>query len=528
MERFIEEIKNSDSAPFLFLGSGFSRRYMDTPSWNALLDKCASLAKKNYKQYISKVKKYKAEDSMYLPHIAQMIAEDFEEIWWDDESYKDLREENENWITNYASPLKITIADYLSKFNLIEDNEELSKEIEALKKINEKNSIDGIITTNWDTLAEEIFDFTSFIGQEKLLFSNVLNVGEIFKIHGCITDPNSMIFDENDYDAFNKRNHYLASKLTTIFIEHPIVFIGYSLRDDNIREILSAIIFGIGEENLRTFGKRIFFIECNFDNDDFIYTTMPVDLPAGKLDITYIKTSNYVEVYEALAENERKFPARLVRQMKSHLYNLLLTDDPKDQIYVATDLKNQEDAEKVQFVYGAGVIEKLSSDGYSVIPNDELLKDIVGLGDKKYDYEKIVTKTLLTPNKHHLPMHTFIRKSKLPVSSIDPKILKRRIKSHNELLSYRNREFMLETVNQRFSNISDILSAEKNREKQLEYALHLYPEKISNTEELKELIISNIDLLENGKANQKTSIRRLIKYYDWLSYRRYKGKTKAL
>ncbi|MBU8855436.1 SIR2 family protein [Bacillus sp. FJAT-26377] len=528
MERFIEEIKNSDSAPFLFLGSGFSRRYMDTPSWNALLDKCASLTKKNYKQYISKVKKYKPEDSMYLPHIAQMIAEDFEEIWWEDEDYKDLREENENLITNYASPLKIAIADYLAKFSLIENNENLTKEIEALKKINDNNSIDGIITTNWDTLAEEIFDFTSFIGQEKLLFSNVLNVGEIFKIHGCITDPNSMIFDENDYEAFNKRNHYLASKLTTIFIEHPIVFIGYSLRDDNIREILSAIIFGIGEENLRTFGKRIFFIECNFDNDDFIYTTMPVDLPAGKLDITYIKTSDYVEVYEALAENERKFPARLVRQMKSHLYNLLLTDDPKDQIYVATDLKSQEDAEKVQFVYGAGVIEKLSSDGYSVIPNDELFKDIVGLSDKKYDYKKIVTKTLLTSNKHHLPVYTFIKKSNLPLSSVDPKILDRRVRNHKELLNFRNGNWKFDTINGRFSSISDLISKEKNKDKQLEYALYLYPEKISNADDLKELITSNIDLLDDGKTSQKTSIRKLIRYYDWLLHRKHKRSTKTL
>ncbi|MEI2437862.1 SIR2 family protein [Priestia megaterium] len=524
MQRFIEEIKNSDSAPFLFLGSGFSRRYMKTPKWDELLEKCAFLANKNYKQYISKVKKYTAADSMYLPHVAKMIAEDFEEIWWKDEKYKDIREENENLIINYASPLKIAIADYLGKFSLQEDDQEVAKEIIALKKINEKNSIDGIITTNWDNLAEDIFDFTSFIGQEKLLFSNVLNVGEIFKIHGCISDPNSMIFDENDYVSFNKRNHYLASKLTTIFIEHPIIFIGYSLRDDNIREILSAIIFGIGEENLRTFGKRIFFLEYNFDNEDFIYTTIPVDLPAGRLDITYIKTNNFVEFYEALAENERKFPARLVRQMKSHLYNLLLTDDPKDQIYVATDLENKEDLEKVQFVYGAGVIEKLSSDGYAVIPNDELFKDIVGLSEKKYDYKEIVTRTLLTPNKNHLPVYSFIEKSNLPLSSIHPKVMARRLMSQDDLLLSRNKDWLLRSVNKRFDNLNEMVRTEKIEERQIEYALHMYPEKIQDTEELRKLITSNINLLDNGKPGQKTNMRKLIKYYDWLTY----GKDKKI
>ncbi|CAM4387595.1 hypothetical protein BAMA_10545 [Bacillus manliponensis] len=195
---------------------------------------------------------------MFLPHIAKLIAEEFEDIWWNDESYDDISKENENDIKDYALPLKIATAKYLEKFNLLNCQKDMEKEISALKKLAKNNSIDGVITTNWDCLAEEIFGFEKFIGQKALLFSNVLNVGEIFKIHGCITEPNSMIFDANDYDSFNKRNHYLASKLTTIFIEHPIVFIGYSLRDSNIREILNAIIYGIGEERLEKFGKIIF------------------------------------------------------------------------------------------------------------------------------------------------------------------------------------------------------------------------------------------------------------------------------
>lgn len=421
MKRFIDDLKKHTAAPFLFLGSGFSRRYIGSPKWDDLLKECASWTNKNYKQYVSKIKDVQKDDPMFLPHIAKLIAEEFEDIWWNTEEYAAISKENENNIENYASPLKIATAQYLSDFNFI-NNPQVKKEINALKKLTINNSIDGVITTNWDCLAEEIFEFERFIGQKTLLFSNVLNVGEIFKIHGCITEPNSMIFDANDYNSFNKRNHYLASKLTTIFIEHPIIFIGYSLRDSNIREILNAIIFGIGEENLKTFGKRIFFLEYDFEDGEFIYTTMPVDLPDGTLEITYIKTNDFISVFEAIGQNERKFSARLVRQMKSYLYELLITDDPKDQIYVATDLDNTADLEKVQFVYGAGIIEKLSDIGYSVIPNDELLRDIVGLGKKKYNYQTIVTETLLTSNKHHVPVHYFIHKSKLDISLIDKKL----------------------------------------------------------------------------------------------------------
>lgn len=54
------------------------------------------------------------------------------------------------------------------------------KEIAALKKI----VIDGIITTNWDLLLEQIFEeqeMQVYIGQKELLFSHPLEINEIYK-----------------------------------------------------------------------------------------------------------------------------------------------------------------------------------------------------------------------------------------------------------------------------------------------------------------------------------------------------------
>ena len=39
---FIEKIRNKKSAPFLFLGSGFTKHYLNTPDWKELLSKFAS------------------------------------------------------------------------------------------------------------------------------------------------------------------------------------------------------------------------------------------------------------------------------------------------------------------------------------------------------------------------------------------------------------------------------------------------------------------------------------------------------
>jgi hypothetical protein len=95
-----------------------------------------------------------------------------------------------------------------------EINAAAEAEINLLKKI----KIDGIITTNWDTLLEGCFsDFAKFVGQEELFFSELFAIGEIYKIHGCATKPESLGLTQEDYDSFHERNPYLAAKSLKAF-----------------------------------------------------------------------------------------------------------------------------------------------------------------------------------------------------------------------------------------------------------------------------------------------------------------------
>ena len=71
-------------------------------------------------------------------------------------------------------------------------------------------------------------DYKVFIGQEQLVFSSIQEIAEIYKIHGCISNPDSLIINESDYSNFYSKGKYLAAKLMTIFMEYPIIFVGYS------------------------------------------------------------------------------------------------------------------------------------------------------------------------------------------------------------------------------------------------------------------------------------------------------------
>ena len=56
-----------------------------------------------------------------------------------------------------------------------------------------------------------------------------------------MSDYNNLVFTQQDYDEFIKKKKYLSAKLLTYFSEHPLLFVGYSATDPNIRAILSDI-----------------------------------------------------------------------------------------------------------------------------------------------------------------------------------------------------------------------------------------------------------------------------------------------
>jgi len=135
-----------------------------------------------------------------------------------------------------CSPFKAEIASYIdlnSKLNLA-----YKDEIDILKSMTARN-IAGFITTNYDNFLNIIApDYITFVGQEELLFNSIQNIAEIYKIHGSISNPDSIIITSSDYDKFNRKASYLTAKLLTIFLENPIIFIGYSISDKNIRNII--------------------------------------------------------------------------------------------------------------------------------------------------------------------------------------------------------------------------------------------------------------------------------------------------
>ena len=524
-KKLTEHLQKINTAPFLFVGSGFSRRYLGLEDWKGLMERFSDLVPKEFDYYSS-------TSSNDWAKAAEMMAEDFHPIWWNDDSYKDSREEFKGRINSIFSPLKIEVAKYLRDIKYEEGQDQnTDKEIEALKNV----VIDGIITTNWDMLLEQIFsahDMEVYIGQKELMFSQPLEVNEIYKIHGCSSVPDSLVLTEDDYEDFNDKNAYLAAKLLTIFIEHPVVFIGYSLADNNINKILQSITYCLDESNIDKLKDRLIFIErAQEEPDSFLPSSLTVNQLT--IPITRVKTNQYDLVYKALSKNKRKFSMKMMRNIKSQIYELVKTNEPGERVHVV-DYEDSETAEELEFVIGLGVkavaekmdFEKESSasrefgkTGYRTLTQHDIFREVLS-ETAGYNYNYIVEETLpqLLKIYHTLPVNKFVNLSGVDHEDLDEKILKRLMLTYEDFLTKaQSKEVNDLSFEWQFSNIREIQEGYKDFEIVIQKIPLLGKEKL-DVDELEEFLLENVSHI-SLPGNEGANMRRLVRIYDWLKYR---------
>lgn len=404
-------LEEHNGGAFLFIGSGFSRRYLNLEDWRGLLAKFCSDVKP--------FKFYETSANGNLAKASTLLSEDFHEIWWELNKYQDSRSTYESELKDKTSALRVEISDYLKNINLenpfYANNEKLLEEIELFKQLN----VNGIITTNWDLFLENIFpQYTKFIGQKELLFAQLHGALEIYKIHGCVSNPHSLVLTDEDYIEFEKKNSYLAAKLLTIFMEHPIIFIGYSLSDENIRNILTSLVKCLDISNLDKLRRNLIFIQRLSDNEteQVIESSLTyiVDDENIALPITLVKTNDFIKAYTAIHETHMdRFPIKLLQKIRKQIYELEFSDSPKEKISVI-DAEKIDDYDKVDFVIGIGIKERLgiSEHGYSGICIEDILDDTISNEETKYDPLKILTLAItgkFNKRNRYLPIFKYLR-----------------------------------------------------------------------------------------------------------------------
>ena len=238
----------------------------------------------------------------------------------------DLFEDGDNF--NEIDPLKLAQFYYLrygenvyyekllNIFNL--DNKQPNKLIEELVKLN----CEYIVTTNFDDLLEkaieENFVFYEVIKEDNDFSKASFGSKLLIKMHGDLKSRN-IVFKENDYLSYSDKFPLIETFVKSIFIRNVVIFIGYSLSDFNVKQIVSWV------QNRRRNNLPIYFIEVveNFNCFEFEY------YKDKGIYILYIKEmeNEFLEIIKNISEienlsSESKLILGFLKKIKSKGKNI--------------------------------------------------------------------------------------------------------------------------------------------------------------------------------------------------------------
>lgn len=315
--------------PILFIGSGFSLRYASGPNWETLLTQVAEACPTIENDFTY----YKQKYDNNLPRVGSVFADMYFEWAWTKEGRKQFPLELFSADVPRDSYLKHAVAGLVSGLSTKGVEKNLNAELAALKRLGPH----AVITTNYDTLLEPLFPQYEVVVGQSVFRRSALVVGEIFKIHGSIKDPKSLVFTAEDYEIFNRTKRYLSAKLLTYFAEHPLLFIGYSATDENIKNVLYDMSRMFTPTTALI--PNIYILQWDRDIHEASEPPRERVVEVGddiNVRIKSISANDFGWVYEAFGAHGvmEKVDLKALRSLANRMHKLIRTDIPSKSVQV--------------------------------------------------------------------------------------------------------------------------------------------------------------------------------------------------
>lgn len=332
ISEFIGGYKNH---PVLFIGAGISLRYLDGAyTWDGLLRKIASNVNPNPRYYLDlKASCMDNHQKIDFTKIATYLEKAFNENIknsQDPELIKINDEYYENMMKGVkVSQFKLYVSKLLQQYKL-KDN----VEAEVLEFIKMRKNVGSVITTNYDSFTESAFQFDALVGND-ILLSNPY--GSVYKIHGCVNEPSKIILTEQDYLGFDQNYELIRAQLLSLFIHNPIIFLGYTITDENIKKLLKTIFTYVDPNSAMADKIRSNFLlieyEISSDNVEVLEYGITID-EGNIINIHRIKTDNFSAIYKGIANLALPISAMDIRKVQSVVRSIYEGDNDNGGINV--------------------------------------------------------------------------------------------------------------------------------------------------------------------------------------------------
>lgn len=513
IKKFVAQYHNH---PVLFIGTGFSLRYLtNSYTWDNLLKKIALDIFESEESYYDIKAKYISDKNCDYSAVAEELEKNFNEIANSQRrgKFKDI---NDIYYSNLRSNIKLSrfklYISSLLKESKPKKTPQLNEELKILSRA--KKNISSIITTNYDQLIEQLFEFTPIIGNDIVLTNPY---GSIYKVHGCLTNSDSIIITSSDYEKFNKKYDFVKAQLLSLFIHNPIIFIGYSISDDNIKNILKTIFSNIStnDQIAQKIRSNFLLVEHEKNSSSREVIEHDIDLPINDesttIRINKIKTDNFLNIYKELAELTLPISAMDVKKVQQILKKIINGESSELKVKFANDV---DEIENKDMVIAIGTENSIKiNEVIKVVKAIYFIQNYFEIIDNQETVyiETINNEQLYIDDKAYFPIFGFYNISKNLVKYEEyAKNQKNKLKkAYNRITEKIARRDL--STNQ-FQTIKTVME-DKNISKTYKPLLifYLIYNKIISIEELKDYLIANPN-------DFNTNYRMLLCLYDFMKY----------
>ena len=384
----LENIIQQKNLPALFIGTGISKRYWENcPNWDELLLSLANDIGISASAFAAQKGRFKIAHPEITPGLlSQKMASYLQEKMLAKIENGELDplslflEKENNRCLSGTDYFKMLVAKKVRNYSL---NEAMKEELELFKKIG--NKISMVFTTNYDTFLErEVFpEFTVYTNQNQYYFRDA-TYGEIYKIHGSVTDPNSIILCENDYKIFENSLKLISAKLINALLDFPIIFLGYSLEDENIRKILSDFVNSFDDKILQRVKKSLILISYDADTNDLIEGEKQFSNSGKSITVTTIKTNNFTAIYEYINRLQPTATSYELKKYKEMITRILFSAAKGEKTIYAKNLDKASDKEIAVYIAHKNDIDTFSKSTL-LIDVEEILEKALFEKDMPYE-----------------------------------------------------------------------------------------------------------------------------------------------
>lgn len=119
-----------------------------------------------------------------------------------------------------------------------------------------------IVTTNFDTLLDQVAEGYQIIGRDQDLLTG-MSAHYLLKLHGDIRNPEHLVFKEDDYLQYSETHRLMETFLKSLLIDHVFLFVGYSLNDYNLKTFVSWIDYIAKEMQVKQKMHRNYFLSSS-------------------------------------------------------------------------------------------------------------------------------------------------------------------------------------------------------------------------------------------------------------------------